>query len=412
MNNFNDFIEKYNIIAFDIKNIEESEILEDFFYDYNFFDYDEGYYLENLDLNTNYITVCIDSDQDTPFGSCNKEWLDSGEYKESDFIKNELYRFYPDVLKINDLRKLKILFDSGRNYFRGQEQLYRPRTMVYENSKVIRFNDFDNIEYRKGSKEFGGLLTKLLEYLRLIRKDEKELTLNLKEFEEKSNITKEELNSLVKAKEEGKNLFDFDIIIEGDTVTFTGFDSGKARPFESVTAIRTEYEDLGVEDFYKQKGSDYINPHLKYIEESIKTIVDGGTVDLSKVLDLASGTGEVTNILNDLGYYDIDATDPYLFKEYEENTGYKCMKYSFLDIQQGKLKIKKYSAIICSYGLHLADKSILHDLFWELSMISDYLIIISPNKRPEVSEDSWELVNEFKNVKSKIRIYTSKNSNI
>jgi len=279
--------------------------------------------------------------------------------------------------------------------------------------KVLRFGDFDNIEYRKGSKEFGGLLTKLLEYLRLVREtNEKEITINLQKFIEESNISRKELESLVKAKEEGKKLYDFDIIIDGDTISFTGFDSGKTRPFESISAIRTEYEDLGVEDFYKKKGKEYKNPHLEDIKKSIKTIVDSGRVNLSKVLDLAAGTGEVTNILNDLGYYDIEATDPYLFKEYEDNTGYKCMKYSFEDIQQGKLKNKKYSVIICSYALHLANKSILHDLFWELSMISDYLVIISPNNNPLVSEDSWELEYEFRNGKNKNRIYTSKNRNI
>lgn len=280
-------------------------------------------------------------------------------------------------------------------------------------SNILKFNDFDDIEYRKGSKEFGGLLTKLLEYLRLVREtNEKELSLDINKFEKESNITKEELLSLIKAKEDGKKLYEFDIIINGDTVIFTGFDSGKNRPFESVSAIRTEYEELGVEDFYKKKGKEYINPHLKDIEQSIKTIVDSGTVDLSNVLDLASGTGEVTNILNNLGYYKIEATDPYMWKEYEDNTGYKCMKFSFSDIQKGELKNKKYSAVICSYALHLADKSILHDLFWELSMISDFLIIISPNRRPEVSEDSWELINNFVNGKSKNRIYTSKNRNI
>jgi hypothetical protein len=278
--------------------------------------------------------------------------------------------------------------------------------------KVLNFSDFDNLEYRKGSKEYGGLLTKLLEFLRTVReKDEKELKFKIDEFEKSSNISKEEIESLLKSKEEGKNLFDFDIIIDGDTVLFTGFDSGKARPFESISAIRTEYEDMGVEDFYKKKGDEYYNPHLQYIKESIKKIVYDNIIDLSKVLDLATGTGEVTNILNELGFYNIEATDPYLYKEYEDNTGYKCMKYSFQDIQQGKLRDKKYSSIICSYGLHLANKSILHDLFWELSMISEYLVIISPNKRPDVSNDSWVLDNEFTIGKSKIRIYTSKNKN-
>ena len=127
---------------------------------------------------------------------------------------------------------------------------------------------------------------------------------------------------------------------------------------------------------------------------------------------MGAGTGEITNILNDLGYYNITGLDLYLCKEYEDNTGYKCMEMSFDDIQQGKLQDKKYTTIICSYALHLADKSILHDLLWELSLISEYLVILSPTKKPEISDDSWELIYSFTNGKSKNRIYTSKNSNI
>jgi len=277
---------------------------------------------------------------------------------------------------------------------------------------ILKYNDFDNLEYRKGSNEFGGLVTKLLEYLRLIRKDEKELTFELNKFQKESNITKEELESLVKAKEEGKPLYDFDIIIDGNTVTFSGFNSIPDRPFESITAIRTEYEDIGVDEFYKKKGKEYVNPHLQYIKESLKTIVDKGIVDLSDVLDLGAGTGEVTNILNNLGYYNTEGLDLYLCNEYENNTGYKCMEMSFNDVRQGKLKNKKYSTIICSYALHLADTSILHDLLWELSLISEYLVILSPTKKPEISEDSWELIYSFTNSKCKNRIYTSKNRNI
>lgn len=277
---------------------------------------------------------------------------------------------------------------------------------------ILKYDEFDNLEYRKGSKEFGGLLTKLLEYLRLVRKEEKELTFNLLEFEQESNITKTELESLVKVKDEGNPLFDFNIDIVGDTVTFNGFDSGKTRPFESFTSIRGGYEDMGVEDFYKKKGNEYINPHLQDIEESIEMIDDLDIVDLSNVLDLAAGTGEVTNILNGLGYDNIEGLDLYLCDEYENNTGNKCMKMSFGDVQRGQLKNKKYSTIICSYALHLADKSILHGLLWELSLISEYLVILSPTKKPEISEDSWELLYSFTNNKSKNRIYTSKNINI
>lgn len=280
------------------------------------------------------------------------------------------------------------------------------------NKIITKYDEFDNLEYRKGSKQFGGLLTRLLEYLRLIRKDEKSITISVSDFENESNIKKGELVSLIDAKEKGNNLFDFSINFEGDNIIFSGFDSGKARPFESVDAIRTEYEKSGVADFYKKKGDSYKNPHFNDIEESIKIINDKNIVDFTNVLDLASGSGEVSKILSELGYENVESTDPYMSEICERNTGKKCMDYSFQDIQLGKLRNKKYSTIVCSYALHLADKSILHDLLWELSLISENFIIISPNRNPVISDDSWELVDKFVNGKNKIRIYTSKNINI
>lgn len=405
------FLERYNYVVFDVGGPDELDEVKSFFKDYGFDDGDEDYFFHISEVDSDdYLAICFDPDSDTNFHTCGKNWFDDKEYLEDDFVKNGMYRFYPDVLEVKDLRKLKTMFDTGRVLL--NRPMYSPRKFVYENTKVVKFDEFDNLEYRKGSKEFGGLLTKVLEYLRLVRKEEKELTFNLDDFVTNSNITKEELETLIKAKEDGKNLFDFSIELNDNTVTFSGFDSGKSRPFESLDAIRTEYEDMGVEDFYKKKGNEYINPHLGDIEKSVRRIDHNSFVDMSNVLDLACGTGEVTNILNDLDYYNIEGVDLYLCNEYEKNTEYKCTELSFQDIQQGKLKDKKYSTIFCSYALHLADKSILHDLLWELSLISDYLVIISPTKKPEISEDSWELEHSFIEGKSKVRIFYSKNNNI
>jgi hypothetical protein len=410
-------IEKYNMFIFDIVNIYDIDTIYVFLNNYNIFrdetiqtisqvfNHANGTY-----RNGSYLIVCIDPDSDDVIYTVDKKWWDSGDWEKEQYVKNKVYRFYPELFNVNDLIKIKRILEDRTPLKYGISKMYKPKTFVRES--IVKFDNFDNLEYRKGSKEFGGLLTRLLEYLRLVRKEEKELTFNLQEFEKESNITKKDLESLVKAKEDGKNLFDFDIIIDGNTVTFTSFNSGKTRPFESISAIRTEYEDLGVEDFYKKKGSEYINPHLKDIEESIKEIVDLDIVDLSNVLDLGAGTGEVTNILNELGYYNIEGVDLYLCKEYEKRTGNKCIELSFNDIRNGKLNNKEYSTIICSYALHLADKSILHDLLWELSLISKYLIIISPTKKPEISSDSWEEIYSFTINKSKNRIYTSKNINI
>ena len=43
-----------------------------------------------------------------------------------------------------------------------------------KNANILRFNDIEHIEYRKGSLKFGGLLIKLMEFLRIYKdKEEK-----------------------------------------------------------------------------------------------------------------------------------------------------------------------------------------------------------------------------------------------
>lgn len=281
-------------------------------------------------------------------------------------------------------------------------------------NKILKFNDYNDIEYRKGSKKFGGLLLKLMEFLRIHKdKEENSIEFNIIDFEKESNITINEIKELL-SDDKGKNLYKFDIQITDDKITFTNLTSDKSRYFESFEpSIRQNYEIYGVEDFYKKIGSDYKNPHSDMIKDAIIEINSKNIVDFSNVLDLASGMGEVTSILKELGYNDIVGCDPYLYNEYMKETGKKCYKYSFEDIQQGKLDNKKYSTIVCSYALHLAEPSIISTLMWKLSLISEYFIIISPNNNPIIKENNgWELINSFRKSKSKIRIYTSENNKL
>jgi hypothetical protein len=60
--------------------------------------------------------------------------------------------------------------------------------------KVFKYDEFDNIEYRKGSIEFGGILLKLMEFLRLYKTDDI-LSFNIKEFTDKSNITIDDIKN-------------------------------------------------------------------------------------------------------------------------------------------------------------------------------------------------------------------------
>lgn len=105
-----------------------------------------------------------------------------------------------------------------------------------ENSNdIIKFNDFDNLEYRRGSKEFGTILTKLMDFLRMF--DKGDMSFSINEFIEKSNITIDEITKLIESKKQGTNLFLFNIDIKGGEIHFTDFKNGKDRPFESNKEI-------------------------------------------------------------------------------------------------------------------------------------------------------------------------------
>lgn len=100
---------------------------------------------------------------------------------------------------------------------------------------IIKFKDFDSLEYRKGSSEYGGILTKLMDFLRLY--DKGDISFSINDFIEKSNITIDELTKLIDAKNNGKNLYLFNIEIKDGKVFFTDFINGKDRPFESNNEI-------------------------------------------------------------------------------------------------------------------------------------------------------------------------------
>jgi len=83
--------------------------------------------------------------------------------------------------------------------------------------------------------------------------------------------------------------------------------------------------------------------------------------------------------LVDIGFSNIEGLDPYTYNLYQKKTGKLCLNYSFKDIAQGRLK-RKYDLVICSFALHLAEESLLPFILYNLSLITDKLIIISPSE--------------------------------
>lgn len=176
-------------------------------------------------------------------------------------------------------------------------------------------------------------------------------------------------------------------------------------------SIRAGYEELGVEGYYKTHSADYNNPHIKELEYLLIQEINKDYFG-TNILDLCCGSGEVTNILKQyesIRKYNIDGLDPYTSPAYKKNTGKECLMYDFKDIARGALHNRKYDTIICSFAMHLCEESLLHNLLYQLSLIANTLVIITPHKRPEI-KCWWKLVDEHKHNKITLRVYRTLNN--
>lgn len=170
-------------------------------------------------------------------------------------------------------------------------------------------------------------------------------------------------------------------------------------------SVRAGYEELGIEGYYKRHCEDYSNPHISIIKELID-ISNCIQYLGNNILDLCCGSGEITNILKDSNF-NIEGLDPYTAPAYKKNTGKECLVYDFKDIVQGALQNRRYDTIICSYAMHLCEESMLNNLLYQLSLIANTLIIITPHKRPEV-KNWWKEIESFKHKGITLKIYRTK----
>ena len=160
-------------------------------------------------------------------------------------------------------------------------------------------------------------------------------------------------------------------------------DQKNKRMEDQENAIRNQYAKLGVEEYYKQHGADYENPHFPIIEQLL--VQNKDQIDYSQVLDLCCGSGEVTSVLKKLGFDKTVGCDPFTHELYRKQTKATCFEWTFKDIMRGKLT-GQYSAIICSFALHLAEEKSLYALCQNLFKCSETLVIITPHKRPQLEQ--------------------------
>jgi hypothetical protein len=177
---------------------------------------------------------------------------------------------------------------------------------------------------------------------------------------------------------------------------------------DSADSIRGEYEKHGARDYYRRFGSTYRNPHESSVGRSIRRAVETWRPDLSRVLDLAAGSGEATLVLRQLGATQLDGADPYTADAYERRTGQPAERLAFEDVAAGALQGRRYTLVVCSFALHLCEPSRLPGVAYQLSLVADALLVLTPHKRPHLREEwGWELVGEEVTDRVRARFYQS-----
>ena len=183
--------------------------------------------------------------------------------------------------------------------------------------------------------------------------------------------------------------------------------------------VRDEYarHPGGAAGWYAENGSTYRNPHedavVAMVARAVRTSPDSFAT--GRVLDLACGSGEVTLALRSAGVDPtrIDAADPFTGAAYFARTGTISAGWSFAEIAQGALAGRRWSIVVCSYGLHLCEPSWLAPVCVALAGTADGLVVITPHKRPMVDTAwGWTLVDEHRDPAWRVRMrsYASKMS--
>lgn len=178
-----------------------------------------------------------------------------------------------------------------------------------------------------------------------------------------------------------------------------------------MKSIRSGYENLGVEGFYKKSGDTYTNPHEEHIVALLKK--NAHRIDYEKVLDFCCGSGEVTTVLQQMGFNHTTGSDPYTRKAFKKRTGKTALSLTFDDVIRQGLD-QSYSSVICSFAMHLCPVEKLYPLSLQIFQFTKQLIIITPHKRPVLEKldgvqlDFIDNVLTFKGKEIRLKSYSCK----
>ncbi len=139
---------------------------------------------------------------------------------------------------------------------------------------------------------------------------------------------------------------------------------------------------MGVESYYQAEGASYANPHFPEIRQLL--LRNAGRINFSHCLDFCCGAGEVSCVVQELGFPLPTASDPYTGEAYRQRFGAECLPLSFADVIRDQLS-GIFSSVICSFALHLCPEKQLYPLVHQLLAHAPQLVVITPHKRPDLS---------------------------
>lgn len=169
-----------------------------------------------------------------------------------------------------------------------------------------------------------------------------------------------------------------------------------------TTAIRNEYTQMGVGNYYLQNADTYENPHSNFAINCLNQLWNPA---FSTVLDLACGDGLISKHLKNSQFKGtIVGCDKYLSARYMKETGNHCHSFSFEEIANGQHDLPKVDVIVISYALDLIEKSYLNTFMFALSLISDNLIVIRPNNH-KVDHFAWTVAQGSRSEKARGVLY-------
>uniref|UniRef100_A0A7S1AKF1 Methyltransferase domain-containing protein n=1 Tax=Noctiluca scintillans TaxID=2966 RepID=A0A7S1AKF1_NOCSC len=188
-------------------------------------------------------------------------------------------------------------------------------------------------------------------------------------------------------------------------------------------SIREAYGELGAVGFYAAKGAQYVNPHDVTLREALVNALnvwrDEGLLGddsgaLHRVLDVACGSGEASLAFEawaeQTGFeHAVDACDPYTYEAYARRSGRQAHRWSFEDVADGILDAEEpYDVLLCSFCLHLLDRSWLSLTLSAMARAARLLIVLTPHKRPTIDKRTgWDQLDEMVHHRVRVRLYRS-----